>query len=155
LRIFNYDVEISNDGVSGFNHAVKEKPELLIINKELPSIDLDGFFIKKRIHPFLKWTPSFAVGNFSQTEIDKFKKDGVTAFISTPINPYSLKERLNIHFKIPQHIDTKPKTPMIADMHAKGKIIVIQIEGNFEEDKLEILNYKLRTFLRQKKDTLS
>ncbi len=154
LRIYNYDVDITTDGISGFNQAVKVKAELLIVNRELPSIDLDGFFIKKKLHPFLKWSHSFLVGNFTPPEIDKFKKEKVEAFISSPINPYSLKERLNSYFKVVAHNDDKPKIPMMVDMHSKGRIVIIQIEGNFEEDKLEILNYKLRVFFHQKKITV-
>jgi CheY-like chemotaxis protein len=40
---------------------------------------------------------------------------------------------------------------MLVDLHSKGNILIIQIEGNLEPDKLEILNFQIRCFCRQKK----
>jgi DNA-binding response OmpR family regulator len=150
LYQYNYYVDISHDGISGYNQAVQGVPDLLIINKELPSIDLDGFFIKKKVTPAIKNIPLFLIGDFNPAEVVHYKNCLVESFLSYPINPQALVERLNSYFKYGSVNDHK-KTPMLYDMHAKGNILVIQIEGNFEPGKLEILNYRMRMFFNQKK----
>ncbi|MCK4798316.1 MAG: hypothetical protein KAT05_13120, partial [Spirochaetes bacterium] len=119
-------------------------------DKQMKGIDLKGFLIKKSISPVLKDVPIFLIGDFISNELKNYKKENIKAFISTPINPGALLERLYLFFSIPQP-KIKNRTPMLVDMHSKNNIIIIQIEGNFEPDKLEILNYEIRSFCRQKK----
>jgi DNA-binding response OmpR family regulator len=151
LYKFNYLIEIAGDGISGYNKAVKFSPDLLIVNKVLPSIELDGFFVKKKIVPSLKNTPLFLIGDFSPKEILHYKDNNVEGFISTPINPQILLERLNVFFKVRSTYSEKLQTPMLFDLHAKNNIVIIQIEGNFDVANLEILNYKIRVYFNKKK----
>ncbi len=146
LELKNYIVFISNNSVEGFRLAVKIIPDLIIIEKEPNGLDLEGFFIKKGINQPLKNIPAFLIGNFKQDEIKKISKDFIKAYISIPINPHALLERLNLFFKMNMDSSGNKKTPMLVDMHRKGNIIIIQIEGNLEADKLEIMNYEVRAF---------
>jgi CheY-like chemotaxis protein len=82
-------------------------------------------------------------------EIVEFKKLNAGAFISTPVNPAILIERIFNLFNIPLP-PVKKTMPMLMDIHARGNIIVAQIEGNLEPEKLELFNYYLRSFCMQK-----
>ena len=124
--------------------------DLLFLDKEMRAIELDGFLIKKRLIPDLRDIPVFLIGNFMSNELQKFREENIKAFVSVPINPESLLERILMFFRMPLP-KIKETTPMLVDMHCKGNIIIIQIEGNFEPDKLEILNYEIRSVCINKK----
>ena len=145
----NFIVKVSKNGLEGIKVAKKQDPDLMILDKNMKGIELDGFLIKKRLIPELKEKPVFLIGDFISTELQMFKEENIKAFISVPINPESLLERLCLFFNIsiPKRNEN---TPMLIDMHNKGNILIIQIEGNFEEDKLEILNYEIRSFCSKK-----
>ena len=150
LKQKNFNVTSAANGLEGINIANKTFPDLIILDKQMKGIDLKGFLIKKSISPVLKDVPIFLIGDFISNELKNYKKENIKAFISTPINPGALLERLYLFFSIPQP-KIKNRTSMLVDMHSKNNIIIIQIEGNFEPDKLEILNYEIRSFCRQKK----
>ncbi len=61
-------------------------------------------------------------------------------------------ERIILFFKI-EHPPIKKQTPMLLDIHVKGNIIITQIEGNLEPEKLELYNYLMRCFCKQKQLT--
>jgi CheY-like chemotaxis protein len=111
-----------------------------------------GFLIKKRTSNKIEDIPVFVLGDFSPQELMAFKRENVKAFISLPVNPTVLKERINSFFKV-EVPPLKKTTPMLLDMHARGRIIIIQIEGNLEEEKLEFFNYLLRSYCKRKNIT--
>ena len=146
----NLIVKTATNGLEGIRIAKAEIPSLLILDKHMKGIELDGFLIKKSLIPALKDIPVFLIGDFKSDELKTFKEENIKAFISTPINPGALLERIYLFFNMPLP-EINKNTPMLVDMHNKGNIIIIQIEGNFEVDKLEILNYEIRKFCIQKK----
>ncbi len=145
-----FDVIRAKDGLEAFEKGVKEFPTLMIINKDLPGLELEGFLIKKKVTPAIKNIPIFLLGDFNSEEIIKMRAHNVKAFLSLPINIESFVERLYQFFKRVPPAKSK-QTTMLMDIHAKGNILVIQIEGNFHPDKLEIMNFKLRTFYNHRK----
>jgi len=90
------------------------------------------------------------IGDFASDEILGYKSQKVESFIPYPINPQILLERLNSFFKVKDY-SSKKMTPMLFDLNAKGNILVVQIEGNLDPGKLEILNYRIRGFFHQKR----
>ncbi len=145
-----FEVIKASDGGEAFEKGVKGFPGLFVINKTLQGVDLGGLLIKKKVTPAIKGIPVFLIGDFSSQEILKLKEHNVKAFLSMPLNIEALVERLNRHFKrIPD--GPSKQTTMLFDMHSKGNILVIQIEGNFHPDKLEIMTFKLRSFFHEKK----
>ena len=124
---------------------------MIILNKEFKNdINSEGFLIKKRISNKIANVPVFLTGDFSPKEIVKFKKENVKSFLSIPLNPIAFYERILLFFGI-KHPPIKKQTPMLLDIHVKGKIIISQIEGNLEPEKLELHNYLIRCFCKQKK----
>ncbi|MBN1799246.1 MAG: hypothetical protein JW822_11765 [Spirochaetales bacterium] len=134
-----------NDCVEGFTLCLTQKPDLIILNKHFPGMGGKGFLIKKSNNNATADIPVFLIGEFNSDEIVKLKQMNVVAFMSSPINPIILAERISLLFNLPPPIFAK-KTPMLLDMHVRGNVIIAQIEGNFEEDKLEEYNYLIRAF---------
>ncbi len=144
LDIYNFYVKTAKNGLEGIRIAKSELPSLMFLDKEMRGIELDGFLIKKRLIPVLRDIPVFLIGDFLSNELNRLKEENIKAFISIPINPEALLERVLMFFKMPLP-KIKDTTPMLVDIHCKGNIIIIQIEGNLEQDKLEILNYEIRS----------
>ena len=150
LDIHNFIVRTAKNGLEGIRLAKSIRPDLMFLDKQMRAIELDGFLIKKRLIPELKDIPVFLIGNFMSNELQRYKEENIKAFISVPIYPEALLERILMFFRMPLP-KIKESTPMLVDMHCKGNIIIIQIEGNFEPDKLEILNYEIRSICINKK----
>lgn len=136
--------------MAGFTLAVKILPDLIILNKTFPHLDGRGFLTKKRTSSVISYIPVFVIGDFSTEELVEYKKENVTAFLSSPIDPNALVERLYNFFRIVPPAPNK-NTPMLLDINSRGKIIIIQIEGNLEAGKMELLTYLIRAYCRDKK----
>jgi DNA-binding response OmpR family regulator len=150
LKSKDFEVAISENNVEAFSNMMKNPPNLIIMSKDSPFLDAQGFFIKKNTSEKLKGIPTFMIGDFSPQEITWFKSREVYAFLTKKINPIALIERIYLHFKTPVPIPKK-QTPMLMDIHAKSDSLIIQLEGNLEADKLVLLNYLIRLFLASKK----
>lgn len=149
LTIKGFQVSFSNSHVHAYTVCAKEAPHLIIMTKEAPLLDAVGFMIKKEHTRSLEEIPVFLMGDFKPKEIEYFKARKVEAFLSMRINPAALAERLYQFFRVPL---PKPqrRTPMLMDIHAKGNLLIIQLEGNLEPDKIEELQYLIARFLIQK-----
>lgn len=145
-----FEVEVAANGSGIYNTAAKLLPELIIIGKNLPELELRSFLFKKKVSHGIKSTPIYLVGDFSAKELVDLKDFEIAAFISSPINPFALLERINAQFKITHYLHER-KTPMLTDIHVKGRIFVIQIEANLELDKLDIINFKIRSYCMKNK----
>jgi CheY-like chemotaxis protein len=148
LEIKDFLVQTINDCVEGFTLCITQKPDLIILNKHFPGMGGKGFLIKKSNNNATADIPVFLIGEFNSDEIVKLKKMNVVAFMSSPINPVILVERINLLFDLPLP-PFKKKTPMLLDMHVRGNVIIAQIEGNFEKDRLEEFNYLIRAYSKE------
>ncbi|RPJ09270.1 MAG: hypothetical protein EHM28_02060, partial [Spirochaetaceae bacterium] len=149
MKLSGFEIKTAADCVEGFTVAIHMKPQLIIINKDFKGFDAKGFLAKKCVNQATINVPVFVIGEFRQDEIVDFKKMHVMAFISNPVNPVILNERICQLFSLPLP-PVKKTTPMLLDISARGNILIIQIEGNLEAEKLEVMNYTLRVFCRQK-----
>jgi len=145
-----YKVETAINGGFALNKLLNFKPDLILSVKEIPNLNLEGFLLKKKVIKEVADAPMYLIGDFSSAELIDFKKMGFKVFISYPINPFSLLERINMQFKKPNP-PINDKTPMLMDINVKGNLLIIQIEANFEDDKLELMNYKIRSYCNYKK----
>ncbi len=150
LNLQGFETLCTDSNIECFYSINKNKPNLIVLNKESPYLDIEGFLIKKRNTEKIEDIPIFVIGDFSPKEIAHFKTLHVEAFLSKRINPVALTERLRLYFKIPLPAPEK-RTPMLVDIHAKESTLIIQIEANLESDKLLILNFRIRLFLQEKK----
>ena len=150
LKASGFFARCCTNNVEGYKLAVNYSPDLLILSRESEYLDLDGFLIRKRMNEGIAEIPVFLVGDFQAHEITAYQKQGVLAFLSKKLNPRALVERINLLFELPA-IKNELKTPMVMDIHAKGKIIIIQIEGNFDPLPLVMCNFLLRLFCKKQK----
>ncbi len=83
-----YEIIEAKEGIAGVELAIKEKPDLILMDLQLP--DIDGLEATKRIRasgangeiPIIALT-SFAMPG----DKEKALADGCTAYIEKPINP--------------------------------------------------------------------
>lgn len=150
LSRHDYEIIKAKKTDAAIKTGSKNKPDLIIVNKDQSNINLNTFIQKKRKNKELHDTPVFYLGSLSTDDMNTLKNQNVDGLIETPINPETLLERLNLFFHI-ENNDTNINTPMLLDIHVKGHIIIIQIEANLEPDKLEVLNYEIRTLCKQKR----
>ncbi|OHD10589.1 MAG: hypothetical protein A2086_04320 [Spirochaetes bacterium GWD1_27_9] len=130
--------------------ALKNLPELIIISKEMKDLNLFGLLFKRQTSPTLKQISIVLSGKFSKEEKDSYKEKSVTGYIDDIANPFHLLDTLNSHFKKTSNNEQK-KIPMLLDANIKGNIFIIQIESNFELDRLDLLNYKTRIYCLKNK----
>ncbi|HEQ72232.1 MAG TPA: hypothetical protein ENN69_07070, partial [Spirochaetia bacterium] len=150
LDVYGFDIKVTTDCVEGITQLIHFKPHLVVVNKEFKGIDAKGFLTKKNATQVSAQIPVFLIGTFTSREIMELKTMNARAFISNPVNPVILVERVMNLFSLP--LPTVKKTmPMLMDINARGNIIIAQLEGNFEPEKLELFNYYLRSYCVEKK----
>lgn len=153
LQLKGHEASWSESNVDAFYALNKTATDLLVMSKDSPYLDAPGFFIKKRSSERAAEVPVFMVGDFSPQEVQKYKQYDVKAFLSRKVNPVALCDRINQFLHLPQPAPER-RTPMLVDLHAKESTLFVQIEGNLEPDKLLILNYRIRLFLKDRKCTV-
>jgi DNA-binding response OmpR family regulator len=149
LSLSGFETKAAHDCIEGFAQCVHFKPQLVIANKKFKGMEAKGLLLKKASSQATENIPVFLIGDFSSAEIIEFKKLGAYAFVSTPVNPVIVVERLFNFFGIPLP-PVKKTVPMLMDLCARGNIIVAQLEGNLEPEKLELFNYYIRYFCSEK-----
>jgi CheY-like chemotaxis protein len=88
LKKSGYEVIEARDGASGVELAVKEKPDLIIMDIQLP--DIDGLEATKRIRASEADgdIPIIALTSFAMTgDRERALAAGCTGYIEKPINP--------------------------------------------------------------------
>ncbi len=88
LKKSGYEVIEARDGASGVKSAIKEKPDLIIMDIQLP--DIDGLETTKRIRASEAGSdvPIIALTSYAMTgDREKALDAGCTGYIEKPINP--------------------------------------------------------------------
>lgn len=96
LEKHNFEVIVAKDGSRGIEMAKQEKPDLIIMDIQLPKID--GYEATRRIRkvPELKNIPIIAVTSYAMVgDREKTLKAGCTDYIEKPINPESFINIVN------------------------------------------------------------
>lgn len=150
IESYGFQAFTSNYITDGIHLALKHVPDLIIANKHFKGMTAEYFLTRKNVSDKIAHIPVFLIGNFEMSEIMRLKKENVRAFISPQINPKALVERFYILFKM-KAPEIDHHTPMLMDIHVKGDIFNIQIEGNLEMDKILLLNYLIRLYCKKKK----
>ena len=94
-----YEVIEAVNGISGVAMALKEKPDLVIMDIQLP--DIDGMEATRRIRAAESDTeiPIVALTSFAMTgDREKALAAGCTGYIEKPINPDTFMEELKKYF---------------------------------------------------------
>lgn len=91
LEKIGHSVIVAREGARGVELAIKEKPDLILMDLQLP--DISGLEATKRIRASEQEgdIPIIAISSFDLTgERDKALAAGCTAYFAKPINPHNL-----------------------------------------------------------------
>jgi CheY-like chemotaxis protein len=102
LEKHNHETITADGGDAGYNRAVEEKPDLVILDVMMDTV-LDGLSVSQRMHddPKLKETPIIMVTSIANTDYaELFPTDEyihINAFMSKPISADKLMRQVNKH----------------------------------------------------------
>lgn len=88
LESENYEVLKAFSGVDGIESAVKQRPDIILLDIQLPQ--MDGYEVTKKLRAVekLKQTPIIAVTSYAMPgDKEKALESGATGYIEKPINP--------------------------------------------------------------------
>ena len=95
LLVEDYDVYEAEDGPTGIEIALREKPDLILMDMNLP--DLDGYELTRRMRaiPELATTPIIAMtANVMQGDREKTLAAGCSGYIPKPIDVDELPNQI-------------------------------------------------------------
>lgn len=88
LKSKGYEVLQARSGVEGIEAAVKSRPDLILLDMQLPF--MDGYAIARRLRGYadMEKTPIVALTSFAMVgDREKAFEAGCTGYIEKPINP--------------------------------------------------------------------
>jgi two-component system, cell cycle response regulator DivK len=88
LQKHGYHVEAATDGQTGIDIAKRVKPDLILLDVQLPVMDGYAVALNLRLNPDLSTTPIIAVTSYAMPgDKEKALESGCTGYIEKPINP--------------------------------------------------------------------
>jgi CheY-like chemotaxis protein len=102
LEKHNHETITADGGDAGYNRAVEEKPDLVILDVMMDTV-LDGLSVSQRMHddPKLEETPIIMVTSIANTDYaELFPTDEyihINAFMSKPISADQLMRQVSKH----------------------------------------------------------
>jgi len=99
LERSGYDVFAAMDGRSGIERAASLRPDLILLDIQLPV--LDGYEVARRLrqNPDLADTPIVAVTSYAMTgDREKVMEAGCNGYIEKPIDPDTFVKKIEKHF---------------------------------------------------------
>jgi len=94
-----YEVEAASDGQTGIDMALSIRPDLIVLDIQLPV--MDGYAVARRLrsYPELVDTPIVAVTSYAMVgDREKAFESGCTGYIEKPINPDTFMAQVEEHF---------------------------------------------------------
>jgi len=94
-----YEVESATDGMTGIETALRIKPDLIVLDIQLPV--MDGYAVARRLrsYPSLADTPIVAVTSYAMVgDREKAFESGCSGYIEKPINPETFMAQVEEHF---------------------------------------------------------
>jgi len=97
LKQDNYDVIIADNGSQGLDLAVKEKPDLVLLDIILPQMDGFSVLQELRLNPNTKATPIIMLTNLGTSEDqEKGKRLGATDYwVKAQMTPAQVSDKVN------------------------------------------------------------
>jgi two-component system cell cycle response regulator DivK len=100
LEKSGFEIESARDGTEGIAMANQIKPDLILLDIQLPEID--GYAVARalRQNPALKETPIVAVTSYAMPgDRERTIEAGCTGYIEKPINPATFKDEIEKYIK--------------------------------------------------------
>lgn len=93
-----YEVEAASDGQTGIDMALRIRPDLIVLDIQLPVMDGYGVARSLRSYPDLADTPIVAVTSYAMVgDREKAFESGCTGYIEKPINPDTFMAQVEEH----------------------------------------------------------
>ncbi|WP_321504454.1 response regulator [uncultured Methanoregula sp.] len=90
-----YEVKRAHDGREGIDLAIQEKPDLILLDIQLPI--MDGYATARELRkiPGVSTTPIVALTSYAMAgDREKALEAGCTGYIEKPINPKTFTEQI-------------------------------------------------------------
>ena len=94
-----YTIYQAFNGVDGIDLALKELPDVILLDIQLPG--MDGYAIARELrrHKALKETPVIAVTSYAMLgDKERIMRAGATGYIEKPIDPDTFVAKVEQHF---------------------------------------------------------
>lgn len=99
FRKHGYEVESAFDGQTGIELAVRVKPDIIVLDIQLPV--MDGYAVARRLRSYneLAGIPIIAVTSYAMVgDREKAFESGCTDYIEKPINPDTFMAQVEKNF---------------------------------------------------------
>lgn len=101
LESNGYTVLEAENGIIGIQKAKEEKPDIILLDIQLP--EMDGYEIARilRSTPGIDTIPIIAVTSYAMAgDKERILAAGATDYIEKPINPATFVDQIKVHFKV-------------------------------------------------------
>jgi len=100
LEHHGYQVIQALDGPSGIAMAVEKRPDLILLDIQLPGMDGHAVARNLRANPLFERTPIVAVTSYAMVgDREKCLAAGCDGYIEKPINPDTFAAEIDAHLK--------------------------------------------------------
>lgn len=100
LEKHGYAVDAAQDGQEGIDKAAQARPDLILLDIQLPR--MDGYAVARRLraNPDLARIPIVAVTSYAMAgDRDKALEAGCDGYIEKPINPDTFMQQIEQHLQ--------------------------------------------------------
>jgi CheY-like chemotaxis protein len=101
LETNGYEVFPATDGQEGIDRAAEIKPDLILLDIQLPR--MDGYSVSRELrkNPDLTGVPIVAVTSYAMAgDREKALAAGCVGYIEKPINPDTFMQQVEAHFPV-------------------------------------------------------
>lgn len=96
LEARGYAVTRARDGREGIELALKTRPDLILLDIQLPVMDGHATARELRRHPEITLTPIVAITSYAMAgDREKALEAGCTGYIEKPINPKTFADQID------------------------------------------------------------
>ena len=109
LKTKNYEVLQAQEGQEGIDIATREKPDLILLDIQLPS--MDGYTVAKHLreNPDLAQIPIVALTSYAMPgDREKALDSGCTGYIEKPINPDIFLNQISTYLQTNEITENEP-----------------------------------------------
>ena len=121
LRALGFQVSTAGDGAEALAQAQRLRPDLIVLDLELPRIS--GFDVARRLrsNPETAHIPLIAATGYSHVaELDRAREAGFDQIVVKPCDPDCLVEEIERQLQAADEPDTQPSRFAVEHRHENG-----------------------------------
>ena len=145
LENFGFEITIASNGLEGKVKMRSLLPNIVILNYPIPRIKIADFLRDIKSNPNTERIPLVMISSqFEKSVISELSRYDIQDFFVKPIKIDHFFKRLSELMSIELQFDM---TPGIIETHFNSEILFIEISQGLNEEKIEILGFKIRELL--------